>query len=82
MGVRGDRFVSQVDEVDDVRGHDRAAFASRVLELRAVVQVDVAEVVGAGGIDAVPRRSSATRECRKYFHMESVCLGFKRGAVM
>src|SRR5688500_13360608 len=45
LGIRRDGFVSQLDEVDDVRSHDRPPFARRVGELRAVVQLGIAGFV-------------------------------------
>jgi len=37
--IRRDGFVREPDEIDDIRGYDRAPFTRRVLELGAVVQL-------------------------------------------
>ena len=53
-GIRRDSFVGELDEIGNVRGDDRAPFASRVVELGAVVQLGVGDVLGAGCVHAAP----------------------------
>src|SRR5439155_21833079 len=52
--VGGDGVMSEPEEVHDIPGDDRPAFARGVLELRPIVELDVADVVGAGRVYATP----------------------------
>jgi hypothetical protein len=45
--IRRDGFVSKLDEIDDVRADDRPPFARRVPELATIVELGVADLLGA-----------------------------------
>ena len=51
--VRRDSVVSEPEEVDDVPGDDRPPFAGGLLELGTVVELAIADIVGARGVYAV-----------------------------
>ena len=73
-GIRRDGFVSQLDEIDDIRGHDRAAFASRVFELGTVGQLGIAHILGAGGVHSAPAKEcgDVRREILVEVHLHRV----------
>ena len=58
LGIRGDRFVSKLDEIDNVRGNDRRSFSRRVGELSPIVQLDVTDLLGGGHVYA-----ALSKEC-------------------
>jgi len=53
LRVRRDSFVSELDEINDIRGNDRPSSARRVGELSTVVQLGVADLLGPARVYAV-----------------------------
>ena len=50
--VRGDRFVSQPDEIPDVGGDNGPSVSGGPRKLRAIIQLKIADVEGADGVNA------------------------------
>lgn len=60
--IRPDGSVSEIDEIDDVRGNDRPPFSRRIRELGRVVQLGVADLMGACCVYAtLPKESGEVR---------------------
>ena len=53
LGIRRDGFMSKLDEIDDVRSHDRPSFSRCVGELGPVVQLDVTDLLSRGRVYAM-----------------------------
>ena len=53
LDVACDRIVSEREKIDDVGGDDRPASSGRLSQLRAVVELDPAHLVGAHRIDTL-----------------------------